>query len=74
MIQKLPQVNQGTALWKTNRIKKSTIPLDYMVHLANIGNINDDPETFLQAIKCENSLQWLDIIKGKLSLIDKKHI
>lgn len=68
--QHAPQENVDTTLRRSARMKKSAIPSDYIVYLQesdyNIGAEND-PETFLQAMNCDNSNLWFNAMKEEMS-------
>ena len=68
--QHAPQENVDTTLRRSARMKKSAIPNDYIVYLQefdyNIGAEND-PETFLQAMNCDNSNLWFNAMKEEMS-------
>jgi len=65
-----PQENVGAALRRFTRVRKSTIPSDYIVYLQesdyNIGAENDS-KTFDQAISCKESNLWYDAMKDEMN-------
>ena len=65
-----PQENVDTTLRRSTRARKTTIPSDYVVYLQeydyNIG-VENDPETFLQAISFKESNLWYDAMKDEMN-------
>ena len=64
--QQIPQENDEATLRRSIRVRKSTIPNDYIVYLQeldyNIG-VENDPETFLQAMSYDESNSWYIAMK-----------
>ena len=64
------QENVNTTLRRSTRARKTTIPSDYVVYLQeydyNIG-VENDPETFLQAISFKESNLWYDAMKDEMN-------
>ena len=68
--QQNPQENDESTLRRSTRVRKSTIPKDYIVYLQelnyNIGAEND-PETFSQAMSFKESNSWYSAMKEKMN-------
>ena len=66
VMQPAPQENVDATLRRSTRTRKSALPSDYIVYLQesdyNIGAVND-PETFSQAMNCNESELWYDAMK-----------
>ncbi|RVW84104.1 hypothetical protein CK203_040525 [Vitis vinifera] len=60
----------GATLRRSTRTKRSTIPSDYVVYLQesdyNIG-VENDPESFSQAMSCKESELWYNAMKDEMS-------
>ena len=69
--------NVDTTLRRSTRARKTTIPSDYVVYLQeydyNIG-VENDPETFLQAISFKESNLWYDAMKDEMNSMASKGI
>ena len=67
--QKVPQEDHEAALRRSTRVKRSTIPSDYVVYLQesnyNIGFAND-PKSFSQAMSFKESNLWYNAMKGEM--------
>ncbi|RVW50015.1 hypothetical protein CK203_082331 [Vitis vinifera] len=60
----------GATLRRSTRIKRSTIPNDYVVYLQKCDyNIRaeNDPESFSQAMSCKESKLWYNAMKDEMS-------
>ena len=68
--QQIPQENDEATLRRSIRVRKSSIPNDYIVYLQeldyNIGAEND-PETFSQAMSSKESNSWYNVMKEKMN-------
>ncbi|KAK4395839.1 hypothetical protein Sango_1738200, partial [Sesamum angolense] len=68
--QQAPPENVDATLRRSTRIKRSTIPSDYMVYLQeskfNIG-VKNDPEIFSQAMRSGESNLWYDAMKEEIN-------
>ncbi|RVX19855.1 Retrovirus-related Pol polyprotein from transposon TNT 1-94 [Vitis vinifera] len=68
--QRDPQEHVDATLRRSTRVRKTTIPSDYVVYLQesdyDIGTEND-PETFSQAINCKESNLWYDAMKDEMN-------
>ncbi|KAL0318771.1 UNVERIFIED_CONTAM: hypothetical protein Sangu_2033300 [Sesamum angustifolium] len=68
--QQAPPENVDATLRRSTRIKRSTIPSDYMVYLQeyefNIG-VENDPEMFSQAMRSGESNLWYDAMKEEIN-------
>ena len=68
--QQIPQENDEATLRRSTRVRKSSIPNDYIVYLQeldyNIGAEND-PETFSQAMSSKESNSWYNAMKEKMN-------
>ncbi|KAL0443938.1 UNVERIFIED_CONTAM: hypothetical protein Slati_2116500, partial [Sesamum latifolium] len=68
--QQAPPENVDATLRRSTRIKRSSIPSDYMVYLQesefNVGAKND-PETFSQAMISRESNLWYDVMKEEMN-------
>jgi len=65
-----PQENVDAALRRSTRVRKSTIPSDYIVYLQESDyNIRaeNDPKTFDQAMSCKESNLWCDVMKDEMN-------
>ncbi|KAL4342158.1 hypothetical protein GQ457_08G026470 [Hibiscus cannabinus] len=64
-----PQENVGSTLRRSIRERKSAISSDYVVYLQesdyNVGAEND-PESFSQAMSCNESKLWYDAMKDEM--------
>src|SRR3954468_21191683 len=69
VVQLASQENVDATLRKSTRTRKSALPSDYIVYLQesdyNIGAVND-PETFSQAMSCNESELWYDAMKDEM--------
>ena len=67
--QQIPQENEAT-LRRSIRVRKSSIPNDYIVYLQeldyNIG-VENDPETFSQAMSSKESNSWYNAMKEEMN-------
>ena len=70
VVQPAPQENIDATLRRSTRTRKSVLPSDYVVYLQesdyNIGAVND-PETFSQAMSCNESELWYDAMKDEMN-------
>jgi transposase InsO family protein len=70
VVQHAPQEIVDAPLRRSTRIRRSAIPSDYIVYLQeqdyNIGAEND-PETFSQAMSCQESNLWYNAMKDELN-------
>ena len=73
-IQPPSQADQRIALQRSTRIRRFAIPSNYVKHLIDMDEKDDDPKMFLQAMNGENFLQWLDAMKEELSSMDKNYM
>ena len=68
--QQIPQENDEEILRRSTRVRKSTIPNDYILYLQefdyNIGAEND-PETFSQAMSSKESNSWYNAMKEEMN-------
>ena len=68
--QQIPQENDEATLRRSTRVRKSSIPNDYIVYLQeldyNIGAEND-PETFSQAMSSKESNSWYNAMKEEMN-------
>ena len=68
--QQIPQENDEATLRRSTRVRKSSIPNDYIVYLQeldhNIGAEND-PETFSQAMSSKKSNSWYNAMKEEMN-------
>ena len=68
--QQIPQENDEATLRRSTRVRKSTIPNDYIVYLQeldyNIGAEND-LETFSQAMISKESSSWYNAMKEEMN-------
>ena len=68
--QKIPQENDEATLRRSVRVRKSTIPNDYIVYLQeldyNIGSEND-LETFSQAMSSKKTNSWYSAMKEEMN-------
>ena len=59
----------GATLIRSTRTKRSAIPNDYVVYLQecdyNIG-VENDPESFSQAMSCKESELWYNSMKDEM--------
>ena len=69
-----PQENVDQTLRRSTRIRKSSIPNDYIVYLQeydyNVGAEND-PESFRQAMSCKESNLWYDAMNDEMNSMKK---
>ena len=67
--QKVPQEDHEAALRRSTRVKRSTIPSDYVVYLQesnyNIGVAND-LESFSQVMSSKESNLWYNAMKDEM--------
>ena len=67
--QHAPQENVDTTLRRSTRVRRTAISDNYMVYLQeseyNVG-VEDDPETFSQAMSCNKSNLWLEAMKDEM--------
>jgi len=72
-----PQKNVDATLRRSTRVRKSTIPSDYIVYLLesdyNIGAENN-PETFDQAMSCKESNLWYDAMKDEMNFMQSNGV
>jgi hypothetical protein len=70
-------VGQEATLRRSSRIRKSSIPSDYIVYIQesdfDIGEY-DDPITFSQAMNNMNSSKWYDVMKDEIESMDKNNV
>ena len=75
--QKIPQENDEATLRRPTRVRKSTIPNDYIVYLQeldyNIG-AKSDPETFSQAMSSKESNSWYSSMKEKMNSMTSNRV
>ncbi|CAL9094312.1 unnamed protein product, partial [Musa textilis] len=73
----VPQGNIGTTLRRSTRNKRSAIPSDYVVYLQesdyNIG-VENDPETFSQAMSCKESDLWYNAMKEEINSMKSNEV
>jgi len=66
----IPKKNIDATLNRSTRVRKSTVPSDYIVYLQeshyNIGAEND-PKTFYQAMSCKQSNLWYNAMKDEMN-------
>ena len=66
------QKNVDSTSRRSTRVRKSTIPSDYIIYLQefdyNIG-IENDPEMFSQAMSCKESNLWYDVMKDEINSV-----
>ena len=71
------QKNVDSTSRRSTRVRKSTIPSDYIIYLQefdyNIG-IENDPEMFSQAISCKKSNLWYDAMKNEMNSMASKRV
>ncbi|KAL4361061.1 hypothetical protein GQ457_04G024470 [Hibiscus cannabinus] len=72
-----PQENVGSTLRRSSRERKSAISSDYVVYLLesdyNIGAEND-PESFSQAMSCNESKLWYDAMKDEMNSMKNNEV
>ena len=75
--QQIPQENDEATLRRSTRVRKSTIPIDYIVYLKeldyNIGAEND-PETFSQAMSSKESNSWYNAMKEEMNSMTSNRV
>ena len=71
------QKNVDSTSRRSTRVRKSTIPSDYIIYLQefdyNIG-IENDPEMFSQAMSCKESNLWYDAMKNEMNSMASKRV
>ena len=70
-----PPGADGPTLRRSTRGRKSAIPSDYIVYLqeTDIG-VENDPETFSQAISCNESELWYNAMKDELESMKSNEV
>ena len=70
-----PPGADGPTLRRSTRGRKSAIPSDYIVYLqeTDIG-VENDPETFSQAISCNESELWYNAMKDELDSMKSNEV
>ncbi|KAL4376734.1 hypothetical protein GQ457_02G021410 [Hibiscus cannabinus] len=72
-----PQENVGSTLRRSTRERKSAISSDYVVYLQesdyNVGAEND-PESFSQAMSCNESKLWYDAMKDEMNSMKNNEV
>ncbi|KAL4366702.1 hypothetical protein GQ457_05G014270 [Hibiscus cannabinus] len=72
-----PQENVGSTLRRSTRERKSIISSDYVVYLQesdyNVGAEND-PESFSQAMSCNESKLWYDAMKDEMNSMKNNEV
>ena len=70
-----PPGADGLTLRRSTRGRKSAIPSDYIVYLqeTDIG-VENDPETFSQAISCNESELWYNAMKDELDSMKSNEV
>ena len=75
--QQIPQENDEATLRRSIRVRKSTIPNEYIVYLQeldyNIGAKND-PETFSQAMSSKESNSWYSAMKEEMNSMTSNRV
>ena len=70
--QQIPQENDEVTLRRSIRDRKSAIPNDYIVYLQeldyNIG-VENDPQTFSQAMSSKESNSWYSVMKEEMNFM-----
>ena len=70
--QQIPQENDEATLRRSIRDRKSAIPNDYIVYLQeldyNIG-VENDPQTFSQAMSSKESNSWYSVMKEEMNFM-----
>ena len=64
--QQIPHENDEATLRRSTRVRKSTIPYDYIVNLQEL-DYNIDPETFSQAMSSKESNLWYSAMKEEMN-------
>ena len=71
------QKDDEATLKRSIRIRKSTIPNDYIVYLKesdyNIGAENDS-KTFSQGVSCSESISWCNAMKDEMNSVVSNEI
>ncbi|GMI64951.1 hypothetical protein HRI_000164400 [Hibiscus trionum] len=72
-----PQENVGSTLRRSARERKSAISSDYFMYLQefdyNVGDEND-PESFSQAMSCNESTLWYDVMKDEMNSMKRNEV
>ena len=70
-----PPGADGPTLRRSTRGRKSAIPSDYIVYLQeNDIGVENDPETFSQAISCNESELWYNAMKDELDSMKSNEV
>ena len=75
--QQIPQENDEATLRRSTRVRKSTIPNDYIVYLKELDyNIEaeNDLETFSQAMSSKESNSWYSAVKEEMNYMTSNRV
>ena len=69
---------QEVALRKSQRERRPAISNDYVVYLheteTNLSINDNDPVLFSQAISCDNSEKWLNVMKEEINFMEHNRV
>ena len=70
------QSDDHQILRRSKRTRTNAVSNDYLVYLReqNGQGIDDDPLTFLQAISCSESNQWMDTMKSEMASMQANQV
>ena len=59
---------------RSRRVRKSAIPTNYVVYNNEEFQMEDDPTSFEEAIRCDHSSKWLKAMKDKMKSMNANKV